>query len=128
MLNDAASKSSVVIDREPDQDKSLEPYGPCIRCPLCGWSPRRDDLWSCDCRHLWNTFDTGGVVATLGLVCEMTLLMLAFDGDGGTSSESEASHHLHPGSTPRTAAKAETTDYARAFRRAFDWQQRCRLR
>lgn len=35
--------------------------GPRIRCPLCGWSPRADDLWSCTCGHSWNTFDTGGV-------------------------------------------------------------------
>lgn len=32
------------------------------------------------------------------------------------------------GSRPHNVAKAETTGYARAFRRAFDWQQRCRLR
>jgi hypothetical protein len=46
----------------------------------------------------------------------------------GTSSESEARLRLHLGSKPRTAATAETTGYARGFRRAFDWQQRCRLR
>ncbi len=32
------------------------------------------------------------------------------------------------GSRPHTVAKAETKDSAQAFRRAFDWQQRCRLR
>ena len=32
------------------------------------------------------------------------------------------------GSRPHTVAKAETTGCAQAFRRAFDWQQRCRLR
>jgi hypothetical protein len=32
------------------------------------------------------------------------------------------------GSKLRTVAKAETTGYVRAFRRAFDWLQRCRLR
>jgi hypothetical protein len=32
-----------------------------IRCPLCRWQPRPEDRWVCDCRHLWNTFDTGGV-------------------------------------------------------------------
>ena len=52
---------SVVIDRKPDQDKSHEPSGPHIRCLLCGWSPRKNDLWSCDCGHQRNTFDTGGV-------------------------------------------------------------------
>ena len=32
------------------------------------------------------------------------------------------------GNRRHTAAKGETTDYAPAFRRAVDWQQRCRLR
>jgi len=30
---------STVVDREPDLDKSHEPSGARIRCPLCGWSP-----------------------------------------------------------------------------------------
>jgi hypothetical protein len=29
-----------------------------IRCPLCGWRPRRSDRWSCSCGHVWNTFET----------------------------------------------------------------------
>ena len=60
-LLDDTSKSSVVIDREPGQEKTVDPSGPRIRCPLCGWSPRKDDRWSCNCGHEWNTFDTGGV-------------------------------------------------------------------
>jgi hypothetical protein len=52
-------ESSVVVDREPDEAKS--PSGPRIRCSLCGWSPRKEDLWTCSCGHEWNTFDTGGV-------------------------------------------------------------------
>jgi hypothetical protein len=60
-LSDDAAKSSVVLDREPDQEKSLDPSGPRIKCPLCGWSPRKDDRWACSCGHTWNTFDTGGV-------------------------------------------------------------------
>ena len=32
-----------------------------IRCPRCGWEPRADDLWVCDCGHVWNTFATRGV-------------------------------------------------------------------
>jgi hypothetical protein len=35
-LNNVA-KSSVVSDRELDEEKSLGPSGPRIRCPLCGW-------------------------------------------------------------------------------------------
>src|ERR1700730_2017818 len=89
-LSDDPAKSSVVLDREPDQAKSLDPSGPRIRCPLCGWLPRRDDRWSCTCGHSWNTFETGGVcpaclhqwtnpvpflyplVATFRLVCAVT--------------------------------------------------------
>jgi hypothetical protein len=33
-----------------------------IRCPKCGWQPRKEDLWWCGppCNHSWNTFDTAG--------------------------------------------------------------------
>ena len=60
-LSDDAAKSSVVIDREPDQGKSIDPSGPRIRCPLCGWTPGKHDHWFCTCGHVWNTFDTGAV-------------------------------------------------------------------
>lgn len=50
---------------DPDLDvtngKDPAPSGPRIRCPLCGWSPCKNDHWQCACGHLWNTFDTGGV-------------------------------------------------------------------
>ncbi len=32
-----------------------------IHCPKCGWSPRSEDRWVCNCHTVWNTFDTGGV-------------------------------------------------------------------
>lgn len=32
-----------------------------IRCPKCGYRPKRSDRWSCTCGHMWNTFDTRGV-------------------------------------------------------------------
>jgi hypothetical protein len=54
-------QSVAVLDRELDEEKSLQPSGPRIRCPLCGWSPRNHHVWSCSCVHLWNTFVTGGV-------------------------------------------------------------------
>jgi hypothetical protein len=44
-------------DVERDRDTS----GSRIRCPLCGWSPRKEDKWFCICGNEWNTFDTGGV-------------------------------------------------------------------
>jgi hypothetical protein len=59
------------------------------------------------------------------------LLILALkcsprDRGGGTSSESEACLRIRLGSKPRNAAKAETTSYARAFRRAVESQPRGR--
>lgn len=62
-----ATKSSSVVDKELEvtkkgvEEKEREPSGPRIRCPLCGWTPRKNDRWMCMCKHLWNTFDTGGV-------------------------------------------------------------------
>jgi len=53
---------SDVLDRELEEEKKPgESEPPRIRCPLCGWSPRKEDKWFCECGHLWNTFDTGGV-------------------------------------------------------------------
>lgn len=49
------------LDIERETEKEKGPSGPRIRCPLCGWTPRPDDRWSCTCGHSWNTFDTGGV-------------------------------------------------------------------
>ena len=87
ILDDIA-KSLVVLDRELDEEKSKGPTDPRICCPLCCWSPRKEDRWSCDCGHEWNTFDSGRrlprlptpvgfnpvsvvqpLVATFGLVC-----------------------------------------------------------
>ena len=31
-----------------------------IRCPKCGWRPRKVDRWGCRCGCSWNTFETGG--------------------------------------------------------------------
>jgi hypothetical protein len=42
-------------------DATQGPKGPRIRCPLCGWAPRPQDVWYCKCGHGWHTFDTGGV-------------------------------------------------------------------
>jgi len=58
---DTSAKSTAVLNPELEQEESVGPSGPRIRCPKCGWSPRKGDLWACSCGHLWNTFDTGGV-------------------------------------------------------------------
>jgi hypothetical protein len=58
----------------------------------------------------------------------MKLQMLRRRRAGDSGFESDARLRLHLGSKPQTAAKSETMDYAQAFRRAFDLQQRCRLR
>ena len=51
---------SVVLDRELEEEKNQDFSGSRIRCPLCGWSPRKEDKWFCECGNEWNTFDTGG--------------------------------------------------------------------
>jgi hypothetical protein len=53
---------------EPDksggvkQEERLEDTvgGGRIRCPKCGWRPRKSDTWWCRCGCVWNTFDTAG--------------------------------------------------------------------
>ena len=49
------------LDRELERER--EPTGPRIRCPLCGWSPRKEDLWSCTCGHEWDTRSILGACA-----------------------------------------------------------------
>jgi hypothetical protein len=56
-----ADNPVIAPDRELDEEKTHDPSGPRIRCPLCGWSPRKEDKWFCECGHSWNTFDTGGI-------------------------------------------------------------------
>jgi hypothetical protein len=45
---------------------------PGIRCPQCKWTPRRKNLWSCNCGHHWNTFDTRGLCPGCGHQWEIT--------------------------------------------------------
>ena len=49
-------KTPTVRDHEHDDDDGT----PRIRCPLCAWEPKREDLWMCSCGHVWHTFDTFG--------------------------------------------------------------------
>ena len=49
------------IETDVTDEKQVDDSGPRIRCPICGWVPKKTDLWWCTCRHVWNTFDTGGV-------------------------------------------------------------------
>jgi hypothetical protein len=60
-MSPVADKPVIVPDREQEHEKTHDPSGPRIRCPLCGWSPRKEDKWFCTCGNEWNTFDTGGV-------------------------------------------------------------------
>jgi hypothetical protein len=47
--------------RETEKQRGSSTRKPKIRCPKCAWQPRRHDRWQCECRHVWNTFDTRGV-------------------------------------------------------------------
>ena len=70
------TREPIVNPVEPDADLEIRDAnsggdGNCIRCPVCGWTPAAEDRWMCQCGHLWNTFDTGGV-------CPSCLLKWAF--------------------------------------------------
>ena len=52
------TNNPVELEEEKKPGASEPPH---IRCPLCGWSPRKEDKWFCTCGNKWNTFDTGGV-------------------------------------------------------------------
>ena len=56
-----ADSAVIAPDRELEDEKKHDTSGSRIRCPLCGWSPRKEDKWFCTCGNEWNTFDTGGV-------------------------------------------------------------------
>lgn len=47
------------VETEVGDERKIDRSGHRIRCPLCGWQPRKDDLWACKCGHLWNTFEHG---------------------------------------------------------------------
>lgn len=42
-------------------DQVLGPPLGGIRCPKCEWMPRTKNLWSCQCGHRWNTFESRGL-------------------------------------------------------------------
>jgi len=60
-LREKSVAPATVLDRQLEEEENSDPANPHIRCPLCGWSPRKADRWRCTCGHEWNTFDTGGV-------------------------------------------------------------------
>lgn len=37
-----------------------------IYCPKCTYHPTESDRWSCQCRTLWNTFETFGTCPDCG--------------------------------------------------------------
>lgn len=57
-MSPVADNPVIVPDRKFQEEKkpgASEP--PRIHCPLCGWSPRKEDKWFCTCGNEWNTFD-----------------------------------------------------------------------
>lgn len=57
----AAAVLDPATNESTEGSSGQDPGGVGIRCPKCGWKPRAEDCWCCDCGHRWNTFDTGGV-------------------------------------------------------------------
>jgi len=52
----------IAPDRELEEEKQpSESEPPRIRCPLCGWSPRKEDNWFCECGYSWHTFCISGL-------------------------------------------------------------------
>jgi hypothetical protein len=45
---------------KPSTDDAPTSGRPRVRCPKCGWEPRREDRWACRCGCVWNTFETHG--------------------------------------------------------------------
>lgn len=50
---------TILPDRDVERERGSS--GSRIRCPLCGWSPRKDDRWFYACGYEWNAFESGGV-------------------------------------------------------------------
>jgi len=40
---------SKVLEPEIEIEKSTGAKGPRIRCPKCGWSPKKTSRWQCTC-------------------------------------------------------------------------------
>ena len=60
MSRDASVPNETGIEKDVDVSPSGGGNGR-LRCPICAWEPQSDSVWMCHCKHLWNTFDTGGV-------------------------------------------------------------------
>ena len=63
-----AAVEEIIRQIEREKEKRAEKR---IRCPRCGWTPRKTSLWTCAdcgapeyfygaCGAMWNTFETGG--------------------------------------------------------------------
>jgi hypothetical protein len=50
-----------LLFKETEKQRGSSTRGRKIRCPRCGFEPRKHDRWHCVCGHSWNTFDTRGV-------------------------------------------------------------------
>ena len=64
LLLSVACLSFLVHRRAPAvENRGVDRDGQRIRCPRCGWEPRKHDRWYCDpgCRNHWNTFETAGI-------------------------------------------------------------------
>jgi hypothetical protein len=58
MTTAVSPKKPGIAPKDGDADGNGEGR---ICCPLCKWTPQAHHWWMCTCRHMWNTFDTGGV-------------------------------------------------------------------
>jgi hypothetical protein len=52
---------TIIPDREIDEEKNHDSFGPRHPLPALRLVARKEDKWFCTCGYDWNTFDTGGV-------------------------------------------------------------------
>jgi hypothetical protein len=53
-----------------------------ICCPKCNWEPDGHAYWMCSCKHVWDTFSTGGRCPKCGKVWEDTQCVSTAGGCG----------------------------------------------
>src|SRR3954465_15774909 len=57
----ATSTKEPVAEPDIRELPETEISAPSIRCPLRGGLPVPMNMWTCSCRHVWNTFNRGDV-------------------------------------------------------------------
>ena len=106
-MSPVADSPVMVPERELEEDKKRpsESEPPRIRCPLCGWSPRKEDKWFCTCGHEWNTSIQGECAPPASISGLKRSAFSAVDGHGthiGMRGDLQIATITRPGFTGRS--------------------------